>query len=143
LANLESIDMTENVNEIHDELHRLMAMAYAPYSDFAVAAAVVDEHGNIHYGVNVENQSFPVGTCAEAGAICALRVAGGKRIRKLYLLSNPNIGALPCGACRQRLAELGDEDTTVITFDKSGNQQTYSLGELLPHSFRFKEQRAD
>jgi cytidine deaminase len=104
-----------------------------------VAAAVVDENGNIHYGVNIENQSFPVGMCAEAGAISALRVADGKRIRKLYLLSSPNTKALPCGACRQRLAELGDADTTVVTFDKNGYQTNYSLEELLPHSFRFKE----
>jgi cytidine deaminase len=123
---------------IRERLKDLLRNAYAPYSNFRVAAATVDEGGNVHYGVNVENQSFPVATCAEAGAIAALLVAGGKRIKKLYLLSDPNIEAVPCGACRQRLAEFGDEDTLIVTFRKDGDVSTFPLGKLFPHSFRFK-----
>ncbi len=119
-------------------LQQLLSNSYAPYSQFRVAAAVVDENGRPHYGVNVENQSLPVGVCAEAGAITALRVAGGKRIKKLYLLSEPNIAVVPCGACRQRLAEFGDGDMQIVTFGTTGDPVVYSVDELFPHSFRFK-----
>ena len=79
-----------------------------------------------------------MGVCAEAGAITALHVAGGERIKKLYLLSEPNIEVVPCGACRQRLAEFGDGDMQIVTFTKTGDPVVYSLDELFPHSFRFK-----
>ncbi len=123
---------------VRDILRQLLSNSYAPYSQFRVAAAVVDEKGKTHYGVNVENQSLPVGVCAEAGAITALHVAGGERIKKLYLLSEPNIEVVPCGACRQRLAEFGDGDMQIVTFTKTGDPVVYSLDELFPHSFRFK-----
>jgi cytidine deaminase len=124
--------------EIHDQLKRLLHNAYAPYSQFRVAAAAVDDDGRVHLGVNVENQSFPVGLCAEAAAISALIAAGGRSVKKLYLLSEPNIEVVPCGACRQRLAEFGSADTQVTTFGKDGGQTEFSLGQLFPHGFRFK-----
>ncbi len=55
-----------------------MAAAYAPYSQFQVGAAIEDDRGQIHTGVNVENAAYPVGSCAEAGAIAAMVRAGGK-----------------------------------------------------------------
>jgi cytidine deaminase len=131
--------MTEDTNDIFRSLKEMLGNAHAPYSEFRVAAAVVDEDDKIHYGVNVENQSLPVGTCAEAGAITALRVAGKKHIRKIYLLSDPNTEVLPCGACRQRLAELGDpEATAIVTFREDGSPAVFSLGKLLPFAFKFK-----
>ena len=54
--------------------------AHAPYSRFPVGAALRDERGVIHAGCNVENAAYPVGTCAEAGAIAAMVAAGGRRI---------------------------------------------------------------
>jgi cytidine deaminase len=123
---------------IRDRLEQLLTNAYAPYSKFRVAAAVVDENEAVHYGVNVENQSFSVATCAEAGAISALHAAGGKRIKRLYLLSAPNIEVVPCGACRQRLAEFGDPEMLVVTFGDNAEESALTLGELFPHGFRFK-----
>jgi cytidine deaminase len=123
---------------IYHRLRQLLSEAYAPYSGFRVAAAALDETGVAHYGVNVENQSLPVGVCAEAGAITALRVAGGKRIKKIYLLSEPNIEVVPCGACRQRIAEFADPDTQIITFTKKGETIVHPLDRLFPHAFRYK-----
>ncbi len=51
--------------------------AYAPYSKFRVGAAVLDEHGRIHAGCNVENAAYPQGLCAEAAALSAMVLAGG------------------------------------------------------------------
>jgi cytidine deaminase len=123
---------------IRDQLKELTSNAYAPYSNFRAAAAVVDEKDRLHFGVNVENQSYPVGTCAEAAAIAAMRAAGGTHIRGLYLLSDPNVEAVPCGACRQRLAELGDDDTQIVTFQADGGQKTFKLLDLFPMSFRYR-----
>lgn len=123
---------------LFESLKAILAQAHAPYSGFRVAAAAVDERDQAHFGVNVENQSYPVGTCAEAGAISALRVAGGTTIKQIYLLSEPNIGIIPCGACCQRLAELGTPDTQVLTFDPAGKATVYSLHELFPHAFGFR-----
>ncbi|HLH98319.1 MAG TPA: cytidine deaminase [Xanthobacteraceae bacterium] len=123
---------------VRRRLSALLRNAYAPYSEFRVAAAVVDENDGIHYGVNVENQSFPVATCAEAAAISALLLSGARRVKKLYLLSEPNIKVLPCGACRQRLAEFGSPTMSVVTLGEAGDQVEYSLEQLFPHSFRFK-----
>ena len=55
--------------------------AYAPYSKFAVGAAVLDEQGRIHAGCNVENAAYPQGWCAEASALAAMVLAGGRRRR--------------------------------------------------------------
>ena len=60
-----------------------MPLAYAPYSQFQVGAAIEDENGHIHTGVNVENAAYPVGSCAEAGAIAAMIGAGGRKITRI------------------------------------------------------------
>ena len=59
--------------------------AHAPYSRFRVGAALRDEHGSIHAGCNVENAAYPVGTCAEAGAIAAMVASGGRRIAEILV----------------------------------------------------------
>ena len=56
-----------------------MGRAYAPYSKFPVGAAILDETGALHVGANVENAAYPVGNCAEASAIAAMVMAGGRR----------------------------------------------------------------
>ena len=61
--------------------------AHVPYSHFAVGAAIEDENGNFHAGCNVENVSFPCGTCAETGAIAAMTAAGGKKIRRILIVA--------------------------------------------------------
>jgi cytidine deaminase len=124
--------------EIRGQLKKLTSNAYAPYSNFRVAAALVDEQDRLHFGVNVENQSYPVATCAEAAAIAAMRAAGGRHIKRIYLLSDPNVEVVPCGACRQRLAELGDDETCIVTFRADGGRKAFKLRELFPMSFRFK-----
>ena len=55
-----------------------MDKAYAPYSGFSVGAAILDEYGAVHTGANIENAAYPQGCCAEASAISALIMAGGR-----------------------------------------------------------------
>lgn len=109
--------------------------AYAPYSRFAVGAAVLDEHGRVHAGCNVENAAYPQGQCAEATAIGAMVVAGGRRIVAAAVVGQAEEPVTPCGGCRQRLREFAADATPVLVADPSGLRLRTTLGQLLPASF--------
>ena len=112
-----------------------MAKAYAPYSNYPVGALVVTQNGETFAGCNVENASYPEGNCAETAAIAAMVIAGHQRIQKIYIMSQDDQGATPCGGCRQRIREFSDNNTPVILCSPAGVQQRLALGELLPHAF--------
>jgi cytidine deaminase len=109
--------------------------AYAPYSRFAVGAAVIDEQDRVHAGCNVENTAFPLGTCAEAAAIGAMVANGGRRLRGLLVLGDGERLVTPCGACRQRLLEFADADTPIAVADRDGVRAWFTLVALLPAPF--------
>jgi len=112
------------------------AKAYAPYSRFLVGAAVRDDAGRIHAGCNVENAAYPQGTCAEAGAIAAMVLMGGKRIVDVAVVGAGEGLVTPCGGCRQKLREFAGDDVTISVCDERGTvRQNFTLGELLPCSF--------
>jgi cytidine deaminase len=112
--------------------------AYGPYSGFRVGCALLDEASRLHTGCNVENQTYPEGTCAEAGAIAAMVVAGGRQIRAIAIAGGYEELATctPCGGCRQKIAEFGDEATRVLLIDASGEWSEHRIEALLPESFR-------
>jgi cytidine deaminase len=110
--------------------------AYAPYSKFLVGAAVKDEHGRIHAGCNVENAAYPQGTCAEAGAIAAMILAGGKRILEVAVIGAGSGLVTPCGGCRQKLREFCAGDVAIHVCGEDGVvKRIFTLDELLPCSF--------
>ncbi len=109
--------------------------AYAPYSRFAVGAALLDEHGRIHAGCNIENAAYPQGQCAEATAIGHLVLAGGTRILAAVVVGVAADPVTPCGGCRQRLREFAADDCPVWVADLAVVRAHYTLGELLPASF--------
>jgi cytidine deaminase len=109
--------------------------AHAPYSRFAVGAAVLDEHGRVHAGCNVENAAYPQSQCAEASAIGVLVSAGARRIVAVAVAGPGEVPVTPCGGCRQRLREFADDATPVLVADPSGLRLRTTLGELLPHAF--------
>jgi len=115
-----------------------MSRAYAPYSDFAVGAALLDEQGRIHCGANVENAAYPNGICAETSAIAMMVNAGGSRIERIAVAGGTDAGDIlctPCGGCRQRIREFAAPDTVIIIANPGGEQQRFTLADLLPHSF--------
>lgn len=119
-----------------DAATRARSRAYAPYSGFPVGAAVLSEDGAIFVGCNVENASFPVGTCAEAGAIAGMVAGGGRRLIAILVLGGNDPGGLaPCGACRQRILEFAAPGATVHCAGPSGIGRTIAVPELLPHAF--------
>jgi cytidine deaminase len=107
--------------------------AYAPYSNYAVGAALLTTSGKVYDGVNVENAAYPTGICAERVAVFKA-VSEGERSFLAIAVVTSN-GGSPCGSCRQVLAEFGIE-TQVIIADDSGNiVQECSVADLLPGAF--------
>ncbi len=111
------------------------ARAHAPYSRFAVGAALMDEQGRIHAGCNVENAAYPEGLCAEAVALGALVLAGGTRVTAALVAADAPSPITPCGGCRQKLREFAAGDATVWSADLQGVTAQHTLGELLPAGF--------
>ena len=112
--------------------------AYCPYSGFRVGAAILDENGRVHVSCNVENAAYPQGSCAEAGAISAMIVAGGQRIVTIAVAGGSESktrACTPCGGCRQRIHEFSDDDTRIIVKDDDSEWHTYTVADLLPSSF--------
>ena len=109
--------------------------AHAPYSRFAVGAAIRGASGAIYAGCNVENASFPEGWCAETSAIAAMVLAGERVIAEICVVADSTTPVTPCGGCRQRLAEFGTPRTQIHAADCHGVQRTFMLAEILPASF--------
>jgi cytidine deaminase len=113
----------------------VQARAYAPYSRFRVGAAVRGGSGAIYAGCNVENAAYPIGTCAEAGAIAAMVAAGERRILEVLVLGDGEGLVTPCGACRQRIREFAAHDAPIHAAGPQGVRRSFTLAELLPHAF--------
>lgn len=117
--------------------------AYAPYSQFAVGAALLTSSCDIVSGVNVENASYGLTTCAERSAIFT---AVSKGMREFTAMAIATAGGhAPCGACRQVLAEFAP-DLIVLLVDSDHPDRTpleLRLSKLLPHSFQLGESRGD
>lgn len=115
--------------------------AYAPYSGFAVGAALLGADGRVYTGCNVENAAYPVACCAERTALfhavaegarefAAIAVAGGR------IGDNAEASCPPCGVCRQALAEFCDPETfRVYLVAPGGGVEETTLGALLPRAF--------
>lgn len=138
-----------------DDFHRLFtaasaarAKAHAPYSNYAVGAALLADDGNIYAGCNVENAAFPEGWCAETTAIGHLVMGGAKRIVRAVVVASRIDGervpggrfCTPCGGCRQRLMEFAASPATEVwAADPEGASQRFTMAELLPAGFVLEE----
>jgi cytidine deaminase len=109
--------------------------AHAPYSRFAVGAAVLDERGRVHAGCNVENAAYPQGWCAETSALAAMVSSGGRQVRAVVVVGEAAEPVTPCGGCRQKLREFAADDCPVVCADTVRQRARYTLGQLLPASF--------
>jgi len=109
--------------------------AYAPYSNYKVGAAMLTAAGNVYAGCNVENAAYPQGACAEAGAIASMVAAGEREIVAVLTVVDGEPLGTCCGGCRQRIREFAAADTVVYAADGTGVRATFTLSELLPHSF--------
>ena len=111
--------------------------AYAPYSNFAVGAAVLLSDGSIYKGCNVENASFGLTVCAERVAIFHAVTAGRMDIVAVGVVTSAPKLCKPCGACRQVIAEFSRADSpiVIISTTESGLSATDTITDLLPDNF--------
>ena len=123
------------LDALFDAAKAAWANAYAPYSRFRVGAAIRIPEGEIFSGCNVENAAYPQGACAEAGAIAAMARAGRRRIAEILVIGDGEGLCTPCGGCRQRIREFADAATPIHIAGEEGVRASFTLGELLPHSF--------
>lgn len=107
--------------------------AYAPYSNFAVGAALLCEDGDVFLGCNVENLSFGLTCCAERVALGAAIVAGQRAFRCIAIVADTDEPVSPCGACRQVMAEF-NPSLRILLATLRGGFVEYSLSELLPRA---------
>jgi cytidine deaminase len=108
--------------------------AYVPYSKYRVGAAVLTESGRIYDGVNIENAAYPVTVCAERVAIFKAVSNGEKEFQAIAVVTKN--GGMPCGSCRQVMAEFSPEMLVIIA-DETETIKTENTGaELLPGAFR-------
>ncbi|MGB3052618.1 MAG: cytidine deaminase [Polyangiales bacterium] len=107
--------------------------AYAPYSGFAVGAAVLTESGTVFTGCNVENASYGATICAERAALAAAVAAGERELRALVIASGAKSPTPPCGICRQCLTELAP--SLAIRSYAGDAHADYDLASLFPEAF--------
>ncbi len=126
--------LTAQLPALRDRARAVMHQAYAPYSRFRVGAALLADDGSVSVGCNVENASYPAGTCAERVALGSAVAAGRQRFSAVVISTEAETPTPPCGICRQALAEFGLA-LTVVSFTAGGSEERWTLAELLPHHF--------
>ena len=123
--------------ELYNEVLKAREKAYAPYSNFKVGAVLECNDGKLFYGANVENSSYGLTVCAERNAIFQAVLEGYRSddFAQMMLVTDSDILASPCGACRQVMAEFFNDDTPIIIVTLKGEKLITNVKELLPYSF--------
>lgn len=116
-----------------------MKNSYAPYSNYNVGAVLLTKNGDIYRGCNIENASYSVTNCAERTALFNAVSVGEREFSAICIVGGKNGEitdyAMPCGICRQALAEFCDSDFKVYVGKSEDDIKEFTLGELLPCSF--------
>ena len=111
--------------------------AYAPYSNFFVGACALYDTGNTYTGCNVENASYGLSLCAERNAMSNAIVSGEKgKLIKIAIYSKKQKNCMPCGACRQWMAEFKkDKEMEIIMESEDNKCAVFTIEQLLPYGF--------
>ncbi|MBO5333508.1 MAG: cytidine deaminase [Clostridia bacterium] len=128
-----------NKKDLFNLAKEAMKNSYAPYSNYNVGAVLLCENGNIYKGCNVENASYSTTNCAERTALFSAVTNGEKDFEAICVVGGKNGEitdyAMPCGVCRQVLAEFCDADFKVYVGVSEDDIKEYKLCDLLPYSF--------
>ena len=123
--------------------HAARAKAYVPYSHFRVGAAVMDDRNRVYSGCNIENASYGATCCAERTAIFKAVSEGARSIRKIAVTGGGPGPCMPCGICRQVMAEFAEPDFYLVTDAETGKVpvevQPENLNDVLPSSDQSKK----
>lgn len=123
-------DVPLEFRELLARADELAARAYAPYSRYRVGAAALADDGRIVSGCNVENAGYGVTLCAECGMVSELIAGGGGRLVRFVCVNGDGLVIMPCGRCRQLLAEHAADGFTMLT-----PQGVLALADVLPQAF--------
>lgn len=107
------------------------AQSYSPYSKFAVGAALVGGNGEVFTGCNVENISFGLTICAERAAIATAVAQGVRKFERIVIVSDSADPVVPCGACRQVMAEFAPA-LKIVSRTLANKTAELNLADLLP-----------
>lgn len=111
--------------------------SYSPYSLYPVGAALLAEDGSIYTGCNMENVSYPASLCAERNALGSAIADGKRKFRAIAIVGSPDDYTMPCGICRQVLAEF--HVPLIICGKSEDDYRTYTLEEIFPAAFTANE----
>lgn len=123
-----------SLEELKQLAIEMMDRAYCPYSGFPVGAALECTDGTVYTGCNIENASYPVGSCAERTAISKAISEGHSKFVRIVIAAKTEEPCVPCGMCRQFMKEFAPE-MEVICLNPRGDTSVYKLEELLPYGF--------
>ena len=131
------------MRNIHDfEVKNMLRMAneardraYAPYSNFRVGACLKGATGAYYLGCNIENAAYSPSNCAERTAMFKAVYEGERQFDALAIVWDGENPAVPCGVCRQMLAEFCDPEMPVICANRKGEYKLVAMGDLLPDAF--------
>ena len=131
------------MRSIHDfEVKNMLRMAneardraYAPYSNFRVGACLKGATGAYYLGRNIENAAYSPSNCAERTAMFKAVYEGERQFDAIAIVWDGENPAVPCGVCRQVLAEFCDPEMPVICANRKGEYKLVALGDLLPDAF--------
>jgi cytidine deaminase len=116
------------------EAEKAREKAYAPYSRFAVGAALLGKSGRVYPGCNIENASYGATICAERAALANAVSQGEREFSAIAIVADTADAPAPCGICRQVLAEFGI-GMTVVMGNLGGQVRSMTLETLYPGAF--------
>ncbi|MCF2664931.1 cytidine deaminase [Oscillibacter valericigenes] len=112
----------------------MLDRAYCPYSHFAVGAALECADGTVFTGCNIENAAYSATICAERTAVAKAVSEGHTDFVRIVVAGRCEDFCVPCGVCRQVLREFAP-NIEIICLNGKGEEQVFTLSQLLPHSF--------
>ena len=126
-----------SIEELKLKLIEARNNAYAPYSKFYVGAVLECNDGTILLGSNVENASYGLTICAERNVLFQAYNKGYRKgdFKRLSIIADSSTITFPCGACRQVIVELLDDNSPILCFNLDGNYKELSIEELMPYQF--------
>lgn len=122
-------------HELMDMAKKAAENAYVPYSHFPVGAALECSDGTVFTGCNVENSAYGSTICAERTAIVKAVSEGRTAFRRIAIYGEGKNYCMPCGACRQVMAEFSP-DMEVLCTRAGGGYVSYPLSKLMPYTFK-------
>lgn len=121
------------------EAFKARELAYVPYSKFQVGAALLSKDGQVFHGCNIENAAYSMTNCAERTALFKAYSDGVTQFESLVVTADTDGPVSPCGACRQVISELCDDEMEIILTNLKGDVQRIQVKDLLPGAFSPKD----